>query len=92
MILSESNTTTVEPDEELQSCCCSTPTLLASHHERADDHHHTHSCHDKSHGQHGVGHEAASLNRTAFTGTLPWLTGCTIGEVLGMATTLIFYP
>ena len=34
------------------------------------------------HGHHG--HEQQSLNRTAFSATVHCLTGCAIGEVLGM--------
>jgi len=33
---------------------------------------------------HGAGHAAASLNRVAFSATVHCLTGCAIGEVLGM--------
>lgn len=85
MIQIESNTATVEQDEELQSCCCSTPTPRESHHEQAQGHsHHTHAGHETSHCHHGIGHGTSSLNRTAFMATLHCLTGCTIGEVLGM--------
>ena len=44
------------------------------------DRHHDH-CHD--HGAHAA-HGSESLNRTAFMATVHCLTGCTIGEVLGM--------
>lgn len=45
-----------------------------------DQHGHRH--HQVHHGQE---RQAASLNRTAFMATLHCLTGCTIGEVMGMA-------
>jgi hypothetical protein len=38
--------------------------------------------HSTSHGAHG--HDSQSLNRAAFTATTHCLTGCAIGEVLGM--------
>jgi uncharacterized membrane protein YbjE (DUF340 family) len=38
--------------------------------------------HSTSHGAHG--HDSQSLNRVAFTATTHCLTGCAIGEVLGM--------
>ena len=38
------------------------------------------------HGQHGAGHAPpGSLNRAAFSATTHCLTGCAIGEVLGLA-------
>jgi len=47
------------------------------------NHHHGHAHgHDHNHG-HGAGN-APSLNRTAWQATLHCLTGCAIGEVLGM--------
>ena len=42
-------------------------------------HHHHHGGH-----QNGGGPQVASLNRTAWSATLHCLTGCAIGEVLGM--------
>ncbi len=44
------------------------------------DHHHP-----RHRGHHEGTHGEASLTRTAFLATLHCLTGCTIGEVLGMA-------
>ena len=38
--------------------------------------------HSTSHGAHG--HDSQSMNRAAFTATTHCLTGCAIGEVLGM--------
>ena len=40
-----------------------------------------HAGHDQDHGS---GHAAQSLNRLAFSATAHCLTGCAIGEVLGM--------
>ena len=48
----------------------------------APQHHHDHHHEQASQAQ---GHEAVSLNRTALMATLHCLTGCTIGEVAGMA-------
>ena len=47
--------------------------------------HHVHhdSSHD-SHGSHGVHDSQASLNRVALSATIHCMTGCSIGEVLGM--------
>lgn len=50
--------------------------------EEAPQHHHDHH-HEPASPTHG--HEAVSLNRTALMATLHCLTGCTIGEVAGMA-------
>jgi hypothetical protein len=43
--------------------------------------HHSHHEHQQEHAH---AHGAASLNRTAWSATLHCLTGCAIGEVLGM--------
>ena len=40
-----------------------------------------------AHGHHQAG---ASLNRLAFAATLHCLTGCGIGEVLGLAVAMLF--
>ena len=42
--------------------------------------HHEHS----HHASHHAGQDSESLNRTAFMATVHCLTGCTIGEILGM--------
>jgi Domain of unknown function (DUF4396) len=42
---------------------------------------------DRAHGQHG---RLASLNRTAFAATWHCLTGCAIGEVLGLVIATAF--
>lgn len=44
----------------------------------AHEHHHSHDEHH-DHSQH------TSLNKTAFTATLHCMTGCSIGEIVGMA-------
>lgn len=45
--------------------------------------HHEH-CHEHTHHAAHAAHAASSLNQTAFIATVHCLTGCTIGEVLGM--------
>ncbi len=52
-------------------------------HDRRHDHH-DHLGHDHHHRHHEQGHHASSLNHTAFMATVHCLTGCSIGEVLGM--------
>jgi hypothetical protein len=44
---------------------------------------HSQHHHPMQHGR-AEGHQAQSLNRTAFSATVHCLTGCAIGEVLGM--------
>lgn len=61
--------------EEREACCCK-PKDYGSHAEHAEQQAH--------HGHHGETHGTASLNRTALMATLHCLTGCTIGEILGM--------
>ncbi len=46
--------------------------------------HGSHGAHPLAHGHHGHGVAGASLNRLAFGATVHCLTGCAIGEVLGM--------
>ena len=46
-------------------------------------HHDHHSPAPNGHAAHGA-HDSSSLNRTAFQATVHCLTGCAIGEVLGM--------
>lgn len=67
------------PYEEEPNSCCVKPNRQERHHTEHEDH----RCHEH-HGHHGEAHEAASLSRTAVMATLHCLTGCTIGEVLGM--------
>ncbi len=58
---------------------------LRDHHDGHNGQHgHEHHDHRLHHGHHGETRETQSLNRTAFMATLHCLTGCTIGEVLGM--------
>lgn len=84
MMQIESNTVTLEQDEVSKSCCYGTPRPEENHHKQYENYHHTQAGQHMSHGQHAVRPEATSLNRTAFMATLHCLTGCTIGEVLGM--------
>jgi Domain of unknown function (DUF4396) len=51
------------------------------HDHRAHTHHHAHHHHHHDHAAHGHG---ASLNSVAFMATVHCLTGCSIGEILGM--------
>ena len=61
-----------------EASCCEGPQsdgtdqTHAGHHNKDANHH--------AHGAHGT----SSINRTAFMATVHCLTGCTIGEVLGM--------
>jgi Domain of unknown function (DUF4396) len=73
--------------ENLQACCVGRKPQENSHidHENHRDHEsHAHGGHQVHDGRHGARHEAASLNRTALMATVHCLTGCSIGEVLGM--------
>lgn len=78
MIHVELPVATISGEEEQQSCC-------AKPRQRQ---HHAQQVHQMGHEHHHAGHrtsqEAASLNRTAVMATLHCLTGCTIGEILGM--------
>lgn len=64
------------PPEEQGKNCCVPPQNRQQHEQqkqaRRQDHHH------------GIPHEGASLDSTALMATLHCLTGCTVGEVLGM--------
>ena len=51
---------------------------------RAETTAHHQSCHEHIHDDAHAAHGAGSLNQTAFMATVHCLTGCTIGEVLGM--------
>lgn len=57
--------------------CCDGPQSDGNHQPHGEHHEHVH------HGAHGA-HGTTSINRTAFMATIHCLTGCTIGEVLGM--------
>ena len=50
----------------------------------AETHGHHQHCQQHTHHDAHAGHGASSLNQTAFMATIHCLTGCTIGEVLGM--------
>lgn len=76
MIRIESVAAMLPQIEESQACCCAGPKKQEQHHERDEP--------QMTHGHHGTTQDAASLNRTAFMATVHCLTGCTIGEVLGM--------
>src|SRR5262245_42696379 len=62
--------------EPESNTCCAKPIQVEHHNMEHEDHRH--------HGHHGREHEARSLSWTAVMATLHCLTGCTIGEVLGM--------
>lgn len=57
--------------------CCEGPQSDGTHQAHAAQHEHA------NHHAHGA-HQTTSINRTAFMATVHCLTGCTIGEVLGM--------
>lgn len=63
------------------SCCAKSKGQGKGDQQKA---HHEHGHHEhRPHTSH-VAHHATSLNRTAFMATVHCLTGCSIGEVLGM--------
>jgi cation transport ATPase len=62
---------------EGQEACCTSQRTHESHTMK-------HNHHEGHHGSHSSDHHVASLNRTAIMATLHCLTGCTIGEILGM--------
>ncbi|MCS6319347.1 MAG: DUF4396 domain-containing protein [Nitrospira sp.] len=55
------------------------------HHPVGHEAHHGHHQQHQHNQHHEDAHKATSLDRTAILATLHCLTGCTIGEVLGMA-------
>ena len=66
------------PHQGRQSMCGATP----QEHRQAEPEDHGHHV---AHSRHGTEHAVvSSLNRTAFMATVHCLTGCAIGEVLGM--------
>ncbi len=67
------------PQVEESQTCCAKPKPLG--YQRESHSLHEHQAHREHHGS---GHGAASLNRTAFMATLHCLSGCTIGEILGL--------
>lgn len=76
--------TTPLQEENPQACCVGRKPQENSHIDHEDHRHHEHGGHQVRNDRHGVRHEAASLNRTALMATVHCLTGCSIGEVLGM--------
>jgi Domain of unknown function (DUF4396) len=81
MIHDESATATLLQEETQQACCARQQPQERRHAQHDNHNQHEHHGH---HGHHGMAHGATSLNHTAFMATLHCLTGCTIGEVLGM--------
>ena len=61
------------PEVDEPTCCSRTVQSESGPHVQANEHH-----------RHHAAHMPSSLNRTAFMATVHCLTGCTIGEVLGM--------
>lgn len=74
----ESAAATLEKVEEPQACCATT---RQKGHQQGQ---HELQGPGIQHEHHGAAQGGASLNRTAFMATLHCLTGCTIGEILGM--------
>jgi len=62
---------------EDQEACCTSQHTHKSHRDK-------HEQHEGHHGSHTTTHHTGSLNRTAIMATVHCLTGCTIGEILGM--------
>jgi hypothetical protein len=61
--------------------------MVAAHEEKATahrDHHAHHHDHGGHHAHDKAAHPATSLNQVALSATIHCLTGCAIGEVLGM--------
>lgn len=75
MIQHDAATATL-PEFDEGEACCAKPKAQVRHAEQAEARAH--------HGHHGAAQDAPSLNRTALMATLHCLTGCTIGEILGM--------
>jgi hypothetical protein len=78
---------TIRPQEEKLQACCHGQKLKARPTDHEDHRHHEqheHGGHQIHDGHHRAGHETMSLNRTAFAATVHCLTGCSVGEVLGM--------
>jgi|SRR5688572_849911 hypothetical protein len=84
MIHAESATATLLQEEKQQACCARQEPQERHLVQPKNHNQHEHHDHHDHHGHQGLAHEAKSLNQTAFMATLHCLTGCTIGEVLGM--------
>ena len=78
MMQVESSATLPQVEDEDQGACCmkQTSSKIAQNQEAHDHHMH--------HGAHDASDDSSSLNRTALMATIHCLTGCTIGEILGM--------
>ncbi len=70
--------------DEPQACCAVPKPGEARPTEHEDHRHHEHHGHEVHDHHHEMTRDSNSLDRTAFMATLHCLTGCTIGEVLGM--------
>ena len=66
------------PQVENEGACCMKQTSSNRSQKQETHNHHMH------HGAHDASHHGTSLNRTALMATVHCLTGCTIGEILGM--------
>jgi hypothetical protein len=78
MTKTESAQSTMSHEEPLHTCCATQEAQGRRREEKSPHGHHM------AHGEHGPGHAASSLNHTALMATIHCLTGCTVGEVLGM--------
>jgi len=65
---------------DTKGTCCERPKMEEHRLAHGEHHEHAHAHTPDAHGAHKI----QSLNRTAFMATVHCLTGCTIGEVLGM--------
>lgn len=80
MMQVESTATLPQVEDEGACCMKQTSSKRSENHEAHDHHMHRESMHDDGHHH----HQSTSLNRTALMATVHCLTGCTIGEILGM--------
>lgn len=78
MMRDETRSATLPQLEDEVACCCMKQRVDKSSRKEEMHNHHDH------HEGHHVHQPSASLNRTALMATVHCLTGCTIGEVLGM--------
>jgi hypothetical protein len=78
MMHAESVPATLPRPQDEEACCMKQQSSEKHRREESHDHH----MHHGTHSPHR--HESVSLNRTALMATVHCLTGCTIGEILGM--------
>lgn len=78
MIQLESVSATLPRLQDEEECCRKRQSTEKHQPEESHDHHMHQGMHSTHH------HASASLNRTALMATVHCLTGCTIGEILGM--------